>query len=60
MIEKNSKGETPPVSLPKTLSTGVAKETEKPPCQWFLGENDFCEKIKKNVKCGGNVKKCPF
>ncbi len=68
--------EKPPVSLPKlptempkktpltpptlALETVPEKLTKEPPCQWFLSGTDFCNKIKKNVKCGGNVKKCPF
>jgi len=29
-------------------------------CQWFLGENKFCDKVKKEVRCDGNVGNCPF
>lgn len=56
------KEETPPVSPPATIYPGIAgkPEPENPPCQWFLSDNEFCDKIKKVVKCGGDVKKCPF
>jgi hypothetical protein len=36
------------------------KEAEENACQWFLGEKAFCDKIKKNVRCDGNVRNCPF
>ena len=29
-------------------------------CQWFLIERKFCDKIKKEMRCDGNVKNCPF
>jgi hypothetical protein len=29
-------------------------------CQWFLLEKKFCDKIKKEVRCDGNVGNCPF
>ena len=51
---------TPPVSPPPVFSPEVANKAENPLCQWFLSDNEFCDKIKKVVKCGGDVKKCPF
>ena len=75
-IEETPEIEKPPVSPPKTptempektpltpsepvLETLPEKLTEEPPCQWFTNDMKFCEKIKKVVKCGGNVRKCPF
>jgi hypothetical protein len=29
-------------------------------CQWFLLEKKYCDKIKKEMRCDGNVKNCPF
>ncbi len=54
------KGGTPPVSPPPVFSPGIAGEAENHPCQWFLSDREFCDKVKKVVKCGGDVKKCPF
>ncbi|MCK5020405.1 MAG: hypothetical protein KAS32_25440 [Candidatus Peribacteraceae bacterium] len=27
-------------------------------CQWYLGETNFCDKIKKSVHCSGDTKHC--
>jgi hypothetical protein len=58
-MEPDSKSVTPPKVPAVTLSPEIASQTENQ-CQWFLGENTFCDKIKKNVRCDGNVKRCPF
>lgn len=53
-------GETPPTPPTPVLESPLGKPEEKPPCQWFMNDNDFCDKIKKIVKCKGDVKNCPF
>ena len=64
-------GEKPeiPAELPEKGVTTPSEEVvrtlpehliEHPPCQWFMYDMKFCNKIKKCVKCGGNVRKCPF
>ncbi len=71
-IRETPEIEKPPVSPPEmpektpltpptpALETLPEKLTEEPPCQWFTNDMKFCDKIKKVVRCGGNVKKCPF
>ncbi len=54
MTENTSPSGIPPLLQPPSL------EQAKAACQWFLGETRFCDKIKKEVKCDGNVGKCPF
>lgn len=51
---------TPLTPLAPALESLPEKLTETPPCQWFLGGTNFCNKIKRVMKCRGNVKKCPF
>jgi hypothetical protein len=29
-------------------------------CQWFLVDNNICDKVKKNMKCKGDVNICPL
>jgi hypothetical protein len=50
---------TPPTP-PSPAFERLTEKPETPPCQWFMNDMNFCEKIKKNVRCGGNVRKCPF
>ncbi len=49
--------ETPTMVPPVATSPDTSGQTF---CQWFLGEKAFCDKIKKEVKCAGNVGQCPF
>ena len=51
------KTETPFMAPPVAASLEAPDQTS---CQWFLGEKAFCDKIKKGVRCDGNVKNCPF
>jgi hypothetical protein len=63
--------EKPPVLAPETHVTPstppspvfeklTEKAEEKPSCQWFMNDMEFCDKIKKKVRCGGDIRKCPF
>jgi len=56
----DTKDKTPPVSPPVTFHPDVAGESGEPPCQWFMKGKKFCDKIKKTVRCEGNVSRCPF
>ncbi len=59
-MTQDVKGETPPVSPPVTITTDAESEAEGTRCQWFMSDMKFCDKVKKYVKCDGNVRKCPF
>lgn len=47
---------TPPI----TPNPDLFPDKTMTACQWFIDENRFCDKIKKDVRCDGNIKKCPF
>ncbi|NIO22914.1 MAG: hypothetical protein GTN38_02705 [Candidatus Aenigmarchaeota archaeon] len=51
---------TPPTPPSPALESPPDNPTRKPPCQWFMDGSDYCEKIKKSVRCGGDVSRCPF
>lgn len=42
------------------IKTLPEKGTDLVACQWFMGDRRFCDKIKKNVHCEGNISRCPF
>jgi len=48
---------TPPMVPPVVANSEASGQTS---CQWFLDEKAFCDKIKKGVRCDGDVRKCPF
>jgi hypothetical protein len=50
----------PPTAPSPVLEKLPEKYEEKRACQWFIKRRKFCDKIKKNVRCGGDVGKCPF
>jgi hypothetical protein len=56
MAEKSSPQGTPPLTPNPDIFPGKTLEA----CQWFIGEKRFCDKIKKDVSCDGNVNNCPF
>jgi hypothetical protein len=59
-MAEDTKEQTPPVSPPVTISPAFTDETENTRCEWFINDMSFCNKTKKNVKCGGDVSNCPF
>ena len=59
-MAEDTKEQTPPVSPPVTIDPEFADETRNPRCEWFINDMGFCNKFKKNVKCGGEIANCPF
>jgi hypothetical protein len=49
-----------PPTAPSPVPEKLPEKPEIPPCQWFIKKRNFCDKIKKCVRCGGDVSKCPF
>jgi|GEM_PF-2122664 len=67
LVQETPEMEKPPVLSPETrmetppeAPAPVFKEMPENTCQWFMDGREFCDKIKKGVRCGGDVRKCPF
>lgn len=58
-MESTPDAETPPRVPPVTLSPDIGNQAETA-CQWFMNDISFCDKVKKAVRCDGNVGNCPF
>ncbi len=48
------------VKTPENVRISQPAAAAEDACQWFLGKASFCDKLKKEVRCDGNVVKCPF
>ncbi len=61
VLKPEEPAETPtPPTPPSPAFEESPANPEKSLCQWFLSDTNFCDKIKKNVRCDGNTSKCPF